>query len=1557
MASYCGQLAVATVLAVAGKRAAADFEILEVAVWQNIHYNRQYHVRITTTTALVIRYLLLQGCSVHCRSFGMLWWVLSSLVSTSQHAGVYANLDSTMLNVAQSFTSALQDEKSRRSILTVRGQHVASMLPCVNCVELLKNAGSTVSKDFTPVGEKFWLDTWAVGASTSSAPQKSKASGRDAPSQAPFVLHKLNDGSWITQEYVQPVTASRSVLQYTFDLRGTGGFVYNGPVDESCFRFLSRISEAENGVAEQSNLSLVEKPPDSAAASSSSSSSLTVQRDIASGRPLGPPGSVGVAQNGRPCWYCNGKLWIHFVDMTTYPRPPRKFKMLLCRDDRIKALRQVVAAEVDLPPESLMLRYKNRDVAADENSTIAGLGMNNTAMIIISKKIKALEASEAHRPVVSGAAVGVDDAANDEGSDGVVSSAVAPAATGERAGSDGAGSDGDGGDADLSIDLLDGGGGSGGRSRQGQSAGSMAAGGPTSSSSAPASSPQQLDTTSSDKNRRLVDELLTSGNLSAAPPLSSKGPIASVDRRHGFSILGALLSHAAHDNVLMAWDAERVALERQAELLAELEAEEDTNQGKGGKSKKGKGKDKSKGRQQPVAVDSGAAAAGAGAGAGGGSAVGAKTVNASSSKHAHSLAELAGMAPAADAGAAPLSASAVASGSSAPAMPSSSSSSFAMDSLALAAAEVAAASASTSSVSRKQHAGGSGQAAGKPDAADDGKTKGRSTSKQTNSKQEGGEKRKSSPESALAPHVRTGSSISALATPPTAPSAATVAEQARLLNMYQRNESASLEAGVRSNTVDAVGGDDDEAAWERTGGHRSKQHNKQQQQQPPRKSDSSSAKAAAPIPSDDAAKATRLQAAAKKQPQQSSQRPPVVASAPAQKPTMTGKQQPTTSAQPPAAPSQPTAVSTAAPETKPQLQQQQQRRPAQVQQPQHQPQTQAAPVPAVTMPAKSRPPIASSSQQSAASSPVAATATSAVGVSPPAASPPLPSAVKLVATCPGCQSSVALPANFCSNCGSRVHTSEAAPHSPAIVAASTPSPQPVSLQALQSLLPDSGINSSGSTSSWGDMAAAAAAGGDARAASSRKGSSASSSSVAAPRVSATGQDALPSTQPAHWLVNGEPSLDAASAAATAAQLLMSSMHAGVGSSAASTGVNGVMPGLNPSAPSFAPPPQDGMTLGPSGADAQAAAQRQQQQLQQFHLQQRQQQAFLQQRHQQMDAVAPCAGSGNAAVGLLPMPAPLPMQQQQGMHDYQQQLHHLMQQQEQQHQLQGLVSSMTGLANSSINSSSSGHASSLASMLGPAGSGSAPGWPMSMPLQQQLSYPTQHYAVPMVGGMAAGASSLQQPQLSDADLVRLLTTASSSAGMHQQQQADPHSQFQLHLQQALGFQGGLLGQQQQPGMSGQQFNNPLQQFGHGPGVTVHHQTGGQHQPQHQQQQQQFHGHLVPQGRPTSQQPHTAMMQPIGGQAVPSLNIAFHGAGDAAGPVAATVGPGAPSFPSPGTQVQASSSATASPGSSSGSPGKSTVGNSSNAPPPAGSGSPGGQGGATSRRLPVFQHLEQ
>jgi hypothetical protein len=73
------------------------------------------------------------------------------------------------------------DERTRRAVLAVRFAQLAEHLPCTSCQTLLAAAAPAVGTN--------------LGVGASGAPPAAPA-----PGVAPFVLHRLSDGSWISDE-------------------------------------------------------------------------------------------------------------------------------------------------------------------------------------------------------------------------------------------------------------------------------------------------------------------------------------------------------------------------------------------------------------------------------------------------------------------------------------------------------------------------------------------------------------------------------------------------------------------------------------------------------------------------------------------------------------------------------------------------------------------------------------------------------------------------------------------------------------------------------------------------------------------------------------------------------------------------------------------------------------------------------------------------------------------------------------------------------------------------------------------------------------------------------------------------------------------------------------------------------------------------------------------------------------------------------------------------------------------------------------------------------------
>ena len=89
-----------------------------------------------------------------------------------------------------------------------------------------------------------------------------------------------------------------------------------------------------------------------------------------------------------PTSYAVNKLSIHFTNMLTFPKPVKKFKMLLSEFTSIKNIREMMASEVGLShQEDLVLYWRGHIVPMDkDNASIVELGLRNGSMVVISKR-------------------------------------------------------------------------------------------------------------------------------------------------------------------------------------------------------------------------------------------------------------------------------------------------------------------------------------------------------------------------------------------------------------------------------------------------------------------------------------------------------------------------------------------------------------------------------------------------------------------------------------------------------------------------------------------------------------------------------------------------------------------------------------------------------------------------------------------------------------------------------------------------------------------------------------------------------------------------------------------------------------------------------------------------------------------------------------------------------------------------------------------------------------------------------------------------------------------
>ena len=109
------------------------------------------------------------------------------------------------------------------------------------------------------------------------------------------------------------------------------------------------------------------------------------------------------------CWYCADKVCLRFLDLLTYPRPVRKFKMLLLPSMLLKDLRALLAKEVNINAEDLVLMKKGRllpfqtgsDASNDGKKygdantvTLSQIGLKWNQLVVISQVPLALRTTD-----------------------------------------------------------------------------------------------------------------------------------------------------------------------------------------------------------------------------------------------------------------------------------------------------------------------------------------------------------------------------------------------------------------------------------------------------------------------------------------------------------------------------------------------------------------------------------------------------------------------------------------------------------------------------------------------------------------------------------------------------------------------------------------------------------------------------------------------------------------------------------------------------------------------------------------------------------------------------------------------------------------------------------------------------------------------------------------------------------------------------------------------------------------------------------------------------------
>jgi len=245
--------------------------------------------------------------------------------------------------------------------MLVKNVHLGPVLPCSKCQSLLEksltatNSGGGIEAGMRKGGAAAGGAPAAGGSSSSSS---SGGGGGGGLFGHAFTLHRLPDGSWISEDCL-PTGGTAAALPAVggSGAGGMGGMIGSGGIGPGAVRYFYRPREGAFefvGTLEgQSALrALARAPPGSAAgdaedeAGARSESVVPLPAGsaffplryengviaVASDAVAPRPGSSGAPPT--PCWYCGDKLWVTFMDMTTYPVSP----LPVCHPPRLPPL-------------------------------------------------------------------------------------------------------------------------------------------------------------------------------------------------------------------------------------------------------------------------------------------------------------------------------------------------------------------------------------------------------------------------------------------------------------------------------------------------------------------------------------------------------------------------------------------------------------------------------------------------------------------------------------------------------------------------------------------------------------------------------------------------------------------------------------------------------------------------------------------------------------------------------------------------------------------------------------------------------------------------------------------------------------------------------------------------------------------------------------------------------------------------------------------------------------------------------------------------------------------
>ncbi|CAM9572773.1 unnamed protein product [Chrysoparadoxa australica] len=275
------------------------------------------------------------------------------------------------------------DGKARDSLLTMASDSLLSEVECSTCNDLLSCAIATLE-------EETKVKTGATTAGTLNQGPKKKGGLLKGKSAAP-----ASDSTSAAPPAPAVALLKRVNGEFVREIVGVGTSAAQPPGDPSGPGHGSRKQGSEgdtkgSGAAEASAFVRYSGGVFNLLRSSSLDDGIGELAGELQQLDGGGEGEEAIqlarAATALPCAYCSGKLALRFVDMLTYPRPVHKFHLLLDRDLLVGSIREMMAAEKDMPAHEVVLMTRGKPIPTSlDDHRLEDICKKRNQLIAISK--------------------------------------------------------------------------------------------------------------------------------------------------------------------------------------------------------------------------------------------------------------------------------------------------------------------------------------------------------------------------------------------------------------------------------------------------------------------------------------------------------------------------------------------------------------------------------------------------------------------------------------------------------------------------------------------------------------------------------------------------------------------------------------------------------------------------------------------------------------------------------------------------------------------------------------------------------------------------------------------------------------------------------------------------------------------------------------------------------------------------------------------------------------------------------------------------------------------